>query len=84
MRVAAFVPVICLFFMVSGAARIAQFVTLSARFNHHRFGLDFKATEMNPTVRGNDIPFITDAKGVIIDNGQPMIRRAGNAFQNEQ
>ena len=69
--------------MASGAVHIAQFVTLAARFNHHRFGFDFNATEMNPTVRGNDIPFITDAKGVIIDNGQPMIRRAGNAFQNE-
>ena len=84
MRVAAFVPVICLFFMVSGAARIAQFVTLATRFNHHRFVFDFNATDMNPAVRGKDIPFITDAKGVIIDNGQPMIRRAGNAFQNEQ
>ena len=69
--------------MVLGTAGIAQFVPLAARFNHHRFGFNFNATEMNPTVRGNDIPFITDAKGVIIDNGQPMIRRAGNAFQNE-
>ncbi len=69
--------------MTSGVAYIAQFVTLAARFNHHRFGFDFNATDMNPTVRSKDIPFVTDAKGVIIDNGQPMIRRAGNAFQNE-
>ena len=38
---------------------------------------------MNPTTRGKDIPFITDAKGVVTDNDQPMIRRTGNASQNE-
>ena len=69
--------------MASRAAHIAQFVTLATRFNHHRIVFDFNATNMNPTVRGDDIPFIPDAKGVIIDNDQPMIRRAGNAFQNE-
>jgi hypothetical protein len=69
--------------MASGAARIAQFVTLATRFNHHRFGCDFNATDMNPTTRGKDIPFITDAKGVVTDNDQPMIRRTGNASQNE-
>ena len=69
--------------MASGIARIAQFVPLAAGFNHHRFGFDFNATEMNPTVRGKDLPFITNAKGVIIDNDQPVIRWAGNASQNE-
>ena len=75
--------VICLYFHGFRSCCVAQFVTLATRFNHHRIGFDFNATDMNPAVRGKDIPFITDAKGVIIDNGQPMIRRAGKAFQNE-
>ena len=70
-------------FQVLGTAPIAQFLTLAARFNHHRLIFDFNATDMDPTVRGNDIPLITGAKGVIINNDQPMIRRAGNASQNE-
>jgi len=84
MRVGSFrASLICLYFQALRASLIAQFMTLSTRFNHHRFIFDFNATDMNPAVRGKDIPLLTNSKGVIIDDGQPMIRRTGNTSQNE-
>ena len=74
-------PHIChIYFLVSAVVRIVQLVTLSARFNHHGTGLDFNAADVNRALESDKVFFVADAKGVIIDNDQPMIWRAGNAF----
>ena len=62
-----------IYFLVSAVVRIFQLVTLSARFNHHGTGLDFNAANVNPALGSDDVFFVADAKGVIIDNGEPAI-----------
>ena len=72
--------VVAYIFLVSAVVCVVQLVTLSARFNHHGMDLDFNAVNVNRAL-GSDKGFlVADAKGVIIDNDQPMIWRAGNAF----
>jgi len=66
-------------FLVSAVVRIVQFVTLSARFNHHGTGLDFNTPNVNRAL-GVARFASSPRQSAIIDNGQPMIGRAGNAF----
>jgi hypothetical protein len=67
-------------FWNSRVGGILQLVTLAGRFNHHGAVLDFNAPNVNPALGSDKVFFVADAKGVIIDNDQPMIWRAGNAF----
>ena len=69
-----------IYFLVSAVFRIVQLVTLSAGFNHHGTGLDFKAAYVNRALGSDKVFLVAHAKSVIIDNDQPMIGRAGNAF----
>ena len=67
---------------VSWLVGVSQFVLLAADFNQHRVGSDFNTANMNPASDGYDIPFIAGGKGVVVDDGQPVIGRSGEAFQN--
>ena len=63
--------------MVGG---ILQLMTLAGSFNHHGGIFDFNAADVNPALGGGEVLFVADGKGVIIDDGQPAVRRSGNAF----
>jgi hypothetical protein len=65
--------VVAYIFWVSAVVRIVQLVTLSTRFNHHGTVLDFNAANVNRALGSDKVCFVTHAKGVIIDNDQPMI-----------
>ena len=60
-------------YLVSAVVRIIKFVTLAAGFNHHGTGLDFNATNMNRALGSDNVFFVARAKGVTVDNSQPMI-----------
>jgi len=59
---------------------VLQFVVLAAGFNHHGIVFDFNSADVNPALGGGQVLFVADAQSVIIDNGQSMVRRAGNTL----
>src|ERR1039458_4646362 len=58
-------------FWDSRVGGILQLVTLAGRFNHHGAVLDFNAADVDPAMGDGEVLFVADAKGVIIDDGQP-------------
>ena len=53
-----------IYFLVSAVFHIVQLVTLSAGFNHHGTGLDFKAAYVNRALWGDNVCFVAHAKSV--------------------
>lgn len=54
---------------------------LAGYLNNYRVRFDFKAANMNPPLVGQHIFFITDGKGMVVDDDQPVFRRTGNTFE---
>ena len=53
---------------------VFQLVVHAAGFNHHGVVFNFNATDMYPALRGDQILFVADCQGAIVNDGQPVIR----------
>jgi hypothetical protein len=67
-------------FPASVFTNIGQLMRLAAGLDHHRVGSDLNAAEVNPALASDNICLLAGGEGAIVNNGQPMVRRAGNAF----
>ena len=67
-------------FWESRIGDILQLMTLAGGFNHHGTVFNFDAMDVNPALRSDQVLFVALGKSVIIDDRQPVVRRAGNTF----
>ena len=59
-------------------------MVLATDLNYHGVGFDFNTMNPNPAQVGDDVRCVPDGKGMVVDDNQLMIERAGNAFHNQR